>query len=71
MEGVVGVEMPADGVCAERNEQNVKELGWDELKASVQRRPGNWLAIYEESIFDDDARMAKGGTVVVIDARCL
>jgi hypothetical protein len=29
MEGVVGVEMPANWVCVERNEQDVKELGWD------------------------------------------
>jgi hypothetical protein len=71
MEGVVGVEMPANGVCVERNEQNVKELEWDELKASVRRRPGNWFAIYEESVFDYDTRMAKGGTITVIDARCL
>jgi hypothetical protein len=68
MEGVVGIAMPADGVRVERNEQNVKELGWDEVKVSVQCRPGNWLAIYEESVFNDNALMAKGGTVVVIDA---
>jgi hypothetical protein len=29
MEGVVGVEMPANWVRVERNEQDVKELRWD------------------------------------------
>jgi hypothetical protein len=29
MEGVLGVEMPVDWVRVERNDQDVKELGWE------------------------------------------
>ncbi len=35
MEGVVGIEVPTNGVGMERNEENIVEFCWHQLETSV------------------------------------
>jgi hypothetical protein len=70
MKSVVGIEVLANRIGMECNEEDVEEVGRNELEANVQQRSCNWLEIDQYFVLDDDARMPKGGAVIVINARC-
>jgi hypothetical protein len=67
---VVGIEVPANRIGMECDEEDVEGVGGNKLEASVQQRSCNWLAIDQYFVLNNDARMPKGSAVIVIDARC-
>ncbi len=59
--------MTAEWVRMEGNEDDVVELRWNKLEASIGSAPTNWFAVDQHAVFDDDMGLPKGGPIIKID----
>ncbi len=59
--------MSADQICVEGYKQYVAEVLGHELETSVQPTPGQWLAIYQYVVFQNNQQFPQGSMIVVID----
>jgi hypothetical protein len=50
----------------EGDEDNVVELRWNKLEASIGSAPTNWFVVNQNSVFNDDVGLPKRGTIIKI-----
>jgi hypothetical protein len=66
VQGTGCIEMSAQGVAVECNENNVPKVQRDQLQASVRLGAYDWFAEDENSIFKQNLQLAQSGAVICI-----
>ena len=67
MKGWVCIQMPANGIGMEGNEDDIEELRWNQLQTCIRRCSAYWFLQYQHVVLNRDEGLAQWAAIIVID----